>query len=84
MQEVMTVNQAVRLRINELLIAKNITQYRLEQESGLSHGVIGCIMRDRNKNVTLKTIMMLAKGFGITLLEFLDSPFFTDKRIDLE
>jgi len=82
--ETINVNQAVKSRVAELLSSKRMTQYRLEQESGLSHGLIGCIMRDRNKNVTLKTIMMLAQGFGITLLEFLDSPFFTDKRIDLE
>ena len=84
MKETMTVNQAVRLRIEELLAQKNMTQYRLEMESGLSHGVIGCIMRDRNKNVTLKTIMMLAQGFKITLLEFLSSPYFTEARIELE
>ena len=80
----MTVNQAVRLRIIELLEQNNMTQYRLEQDSGLSHGVIGCIMRDRNKNVTLKTVMMLAQGFKITLLEFLNSPHFTNPSIELE
>ena len=84
MSELITINQAVRSRISELLIQKDMTQYRLEVNSGLSHGVIGCIMRDRNKNVTLKTIMMLAKGFDIPLLDFLNSPYFTDECLDLE
>ena len=82
--DIITVNQAVQMRINELLIKNDITQYRLEQDSGLSHGVIGCIMRNRNKNVTLKTIMMLAKGFKMSLIDFLNSPYFIDERIELE
>lgn len=83
MNTLMTVNKAVALRISELLIQKNITQYRLEQNSGLSHSRIGCIMREKNKTVTLSTVMLLAQGFGISLLEFLDSPYFTNQNLDI-
>jgi len=41
-------------------------------------------MRDKNNGVQFKTVMQLAKGFNMTLLEFLDSPYFTDERIDLD
>ncbi len=81
--KLMTVNKAVALRISELLIEKNMTQYRLEQNSGLSHARLGCIMREKNKTVTLSTVMLLAEGFGITLLEFLDSPYFTNENLDV-
>lgn len=80
----MTINQAVRLRINDLLEQNNMTQYRLEQNSGVSHGLLGCIMRDRNKNVTLKTIIMIAGGFNMSLTEFLDCPCFDSNKLDLE
>ncbi len=83
MKEMMTVNKAVALRVSELLIQKNMTQYRLEQNSGLSHGRIGCIMHEKNKTVTLSTVMLLAEGFGISLLEFLDSPYFTNENLDI-
>lgn len=78
----MTVNDAVARRISDLLIEKNMTQYRLEQNSGIQHESMECIMQNRNKTVTLSTVMMLAKGFNISLIEFLNDDLF--RSIDLE
>ncbi|MDE7215253.1 MAG: helix-turn-helix transcriptional regulator [Clostridia bacterium] len=80
----MTVNDAVAKRITNLLIEKGITQYRLEQESGIQHGSMQCIMNGRNKTVTLSTIYMIARGFHITLLDFLNDPLFLDGNIEFE
>ena len=80
----MTVNNAVAKRISKLLQEKNISQYRLEQESGIQHGSMQCIMNGRNKTVTLSTVMLLAKGFGITLTEFLNDELFSLKNLDIE
>ncbi|MBQ4053404.1 MAG: helix-turn-helix transcriptional regulator [Clostridia bacterium] len=80
----MTVNDAVAKRISVLLKEKNITQYRLEQESGIQHGSMQCIMNGRNKTVTLSTVMLLAKGFDITLLEFLDDDVFRSDNLEIE
>ena len=78
----MTVNNAVAKRISKLLEEKNISQYRLEQESGIQHGSMQCIMNGRNKTVTLSTLIMLAKGFGISLIEFLDDDLFSPDNFD--
>lgn len=80
----MTVNDAVAKRILKLLQQKNMTQYRLEQESGIQHGSMQCIMNGRNKTVTLSTVMMLAKGFHISLAEFLDDDIFSSEELELE
>ncbi len=80
----MTVNDAVAKRISKLLQEKNISQYRLEQESGIQHGSMQCIMNGRNKTVTLSTVMMLANGFGMSLTEFLDDEIFTSEDLELE
>ena len=80
----MTVNNAVALRITKLLKANNMTQYRLEQESGIQHGSMQCIMNGRNKTVTLSTVMMLAHGFGMTVLEFLDDELFSPDMLEIE
>ena len=79
-----TVNDAVAKRITALLKEKNITQYRLEQESGIQHGSLQCIMNGRNKTVTLSTILLLAKGFGISCIEFLDDEIFSLENLDVE
>lgn len=80
----MTVSTAVAKRISQLLNEKGMTQYRLEQESGIQHGSMQCIMNGRNKTVTLSTVMMLARGFKITLIVFLDSPIFTSEELEID
>ena len=80
----MTVNDAVAKRICMLLHEKNISQYRLEQESGIQHGSMQCIMNGRNKTVTLSTVIMIARGFDMTVAEFLDDDIFLSENFDLE
>lgn len=80
----MTVNEAVARRVEGLLKKRNMTQYRLEQDSGIQHGSMECIMKRRNKTVTLSSVMMLARGFKMTLLEFLDDEIFTSEELEIE
>lgn len=61
-----------------------MTQYRLEQNAGIQHGSMQCIMNGRNKTVTLSTVIMIARGFDMTLLEFLDDPIFTSEDLEVE
>ena len=80
----MTVNDAVATRILQLLTQKNMTQYRLEQQSGIQHGHKQWILNRKSKTVTLSTVMMIANGFGMTVLEFLDDDLFLYKNLDVE
>ena len=75
----MTVNNAVAKRISALLSEKNMSQYRLEQDSGIQHGSMQCIMNGRNKTVTLSTVIMIARGFGMSVTEFLDDEIFPQR-----
>ena len=80
----MTVNDAVAARIKTLLKEKHMTQYRLEQSSGIQHGSMQCIMNGRNKMVTLSTVMMLAHGFSISVTEFLNDDVFRWENVNVE
>ena len=80
----MTVNDAVAKRVSKLLQEKNMSQYRLEQESGIQHGSMQCIMNGRNKTVTLSTVILLAKGFQMSLVEFLDDEVFYSNDLEIE
>ena len=80
----MTICDAVRSRVNGLLTEKNMTLYRLDQNSGILHGSMMCIMNGRNKNITLKTVMLLSAGFGLTVTEFLSDPVFLSEYLELE
>lgn len=80
----MTVNDAVARRITKLLLEKDMSQYRLEQESGIQHGSMQCIMNGRNKTVTLSTVIMLARGFNMSLTEFLNDEIFRSEDLEIE
>ena len=80
----MNVSQAVAKRIEMLLKERNMTQYRLEQKSGILHGSLACIMNGRNKTVTLSTVYMIAKGFDMTIVEFLNHDMFLSDEIEFE
>ena len=80
----MTVNDAVAKRISKLLREGDMSQYRLEQETGIQHGSMQCIMNGRNKTVTLSTVILLAKGFQMSLAEFLDDDLFRSEDLHVE
>ena len=80
----MTVNDAVAKRVAALLQERNMSQYRLEQESGIQHGSMQCIMNGRNKTVTLSTVIMLARGFKMPLTEFLNDDIFRSEDLEVE
>ena len=80
----MTVNNAVAKRISALLREKNMSQYRLEQKTGIQHGSMQCIMNGRNKTVTLSTVIMIARGFEISLTEFLNDELFLSDELEIE
>ena len=80
----MTVNDAVAKRIAQLLAEKKMTQYRLEQRSGIQHGHMQWILSGKSKTVTLSTVMMIANGFEMTIIEFLNDDMFLFENLDVE
>ena len=77
----MTVSQAVASRIKELLKERGMSQYRLEQSSNIQHGTMNSIM---SSGIELNTVMMIARGFDITVVEFLDAPIFSSEELEIE
>lgn len=80
----MTVNTAISLRVKELLAEQGISQYRLEINSEIPHSRMDFVIKNRIKTCTFKTVCQLAKGFGMSLVQFLDSPHFNLENLDLE
>lgn len=80
----MTTNEAVAKRISKLLREKKMTQYKLEQKSGVYHGSMNRITRGQNFTVTLATLYKLARGFDMTLLEFLDDDIFRSEELEVD
>lgn len=80
----MKVSQAVATRIREILAEKNLTQYRLEMNSGLSKGTLTSLMYARYKGVNLTTLITIIRTLGISIDDFFKSPLFDEENLDCD
>ena len=58
-----------KVRIKQLMDERNISEYRLAKDSGLSQSTISNIFV-RNTAPTIPTVEAICDGFGITLSQF--------------
>ncbi len=77
----MTLNEALSIRLNELLNENKMTAYRLFMRSGVSQSTISSIRHKKNEAVNLRILFELCEGFGIGLADFFDSPLFSKDTI---
>ena len=77
----MTLAEALSARVDELLIEKKMTQYRLAKLSGLAQTTIADIRKMRNKGTNIQNLNALAQGLGTDLRGFFDSPLFNGENI---
>ena len=71
-----TTTRAVALRIAELLAQQNISQYELAKRSLLTDSTISSIMNEVNDSCKLRIVERISDGFGISISQFFDSPYF--------
>lgn len=79
-----SINDVVVEKLCRLMGEKKLTQYKLAQQSGVPFPTIKSIMQKRTKGISLKTIIMLADGLGMTPSKFLDDAAFLAKNLELE
>lgn len=79
-----TLNEMVIDRLNYYFGVSHYSQYALAISSGVPYPTIKSIMQGRTKGITLKTVVMLAHGFNVSVSEFLSDEFFHYEELDLE
>lgn len=75
-------NEAVSLRLKELLSQHNMTQYQLFSKSGVPKSTINNIIQCAYDSVKLRIIHEICQGFQITIAEFFQSPLFDEQNLD--
>jgi len=72
----MRISESIAVRISELLVQKNMTQYRLAKNMGIHPNTMAGIMHSKNNAANLKTIFLICHGLGVTPGEFFTNPLF--------
>ena len=75
-------NEAVSLRIRELLSQRNMTQYQLFANSGVPKSTIHNLIHCSYDSVKLRIIHEICQGFQISISEFFQSPLFDEVNLD--
>lgn len=78
-----SIGDAVVDRLCKYMNEQNLTQYKLAQLSGIPFSTIKSIMQRRTKDISLKTIIMLANGLKISPSEFINDETFSAINLDL-
>lgn len=78
----MRLNEAVSLRLQQLLRENEMSQYQLFLRSGLPKSTIGNVMNCAYDSVKLRILHEMCQGFGISLAEFFHSPLFDEQNLE--
>lgn len=74
----------VKNRILQLLGEKNMSIHKLAIESAVAPSSIKNILYGKSQNPGIVTLKMLCDGFGITLVEFFDTPEFANLEQEIK
>ena len=74
----------VKNRILQLLGEKNMSIHKLAIESAVAPSSIKNILYGKSQNPGIVTLKMLCDGFGITLIEFFDTPEFKNLEQEIK
>ncbi len=80
----MFITEAISRRIRMLLKEKGITQYRLEQMTGIYHNTMTCLLNCRYETANIKTILLIIEALGMTISEFFDSSLFDFNNLSMD
>ena len=80
----MNVQKAVAMRVSQLLLEKNISQYALAEKSGLTKQAISNIINEKYTTVKFDTIIKLADGFDMDWREFTSDKLFDRVNLNIE
>lgn len=78
----MKLNQAVSVRLLQLLQERSMTQYQLFIKSGVPKSTIANIIKCSYDSVKLRVIHELCQGLEIGLGDFFTSPLFDNVNLD--
>lgn len=80
----MTTQKAVALRVSNLLVKNNLTQYALCKKIAMPEETLRSIIGERYKTVKLDTIILICDGFDITIQEFFADDLFKRENLEVE
>lgn len=80
----MKIQRAVALRVSNLLIKNNMSQYLLAKKMCTDQSTIKHIIHEEYKSIRFDTLVKIADAFDLTIQEFLNDDLFNRENLDIE
>ena len=68
--------EAIKVRIKNLIIERNLTASKLSSLAGISRSTLSKFMSGKRKSLELKTIEFICEGLNIKLKDFFNDSLF--------
>lgn len=72
----MKLNEAIALRVKNLLNERNLSQYYLFKNGGIPRSTISDVVNVKKHRVSAETVFQICSTLGISLSEFYTDPLF--------
>lgn len=80
----MKIQRAVALRVSNLLIKNNISQYELSRRMLTDRSTVKHIIHEEYNSIKFDTLIKIADAFNMTVQEFLNDDLFKRENLDVE
>ena len=80
----MTLNESFAFRVKEIMKEKEITQYKIAQETGIYPSTLNYILHGKTKASNFKTMVLMIRALGISVAEFFNSSIFDFENLEVE
>ena len=81
---ILTIGEAVKIRIEELCNHHGITINKLANICGITQSTLSNIMSGRNNSTTISTIKKICDGLCISIHDFFSSDIFSDLEQEIK
>lgn len=68
--------EAIKIRINNLMVERNLTSSKLSTLAGISRSTLSKFMAGKRKSLELKTLEFICQGLNIKLRDFFNDSIF--------
>lgn len=80
----MTLSKAVSTRIRQILKDKKLSQYKLEQMTGITHNTMLSFLNNKYRSCNLRTLVIVIMALNMSIKEFFDDELFNNEQLEVD
>ncbi len=80
----MVLNEYIAEKLETLRKEKRLGVYTLCNKAAISYETYRSIRKNRNKDIYLRTILILLRALEVSVADFFNDPFFESEDLDID